>query len=390
MSLQLVKAGYIPLVDAAPLIVAKELGFAEEEGLSLALEAAPSWSTLRDLLAFGQIQAAHMLSPVPVASALGLLAGLPRLNALMVTSANGNVFGLSSDMTKRLLDAGFGFDLHDAKVAGQAIATLPRPLRIGVPFALSMHAELVTMWLTHLGLTTGQDFHIQAVPPPLMTAAIERRELDGFCVGEPWGSITVERAAGSLVLPTAAIWSSAPEKVLAVRESWAEENDETVSGLMRAVWRACCWLSDEKNLTMAAEVLSTGAYLGINSEVIDRALSGRFIINSTGDMRRVENFLRFEGNGVCFPWLSQGRWIAERLSQRYGLPETADLAAASQVFRTDLYRKHLFPIGAEMPLRSSKIEGALTQPTEVSTVSGSMILGRDRFFNDEIFDPSAE
>ncbi|CUI39553.1 ABC transporter substrate-binding protein [Cognatishimia activa] len=387
MSLKIVKAGYMPLIDAAPLIVAHELGFAEEEGLQLELQAAPSWSTLRDLLAFGQIHAAHMLSPVPVASALGLLAGLPRLNAMMVTSANGNVFGLSGAMTKRLEDQGFAFDFKDAIAAGEAVAALPRPLRIGMPFVLSMHAELVSLWLSSFGMVAGKDFLIQAVPPPLMAAAIENNELDAFCVGEPWGSMTVERAAGSLVLPMAAIWSCAPEKVLAAREDWISGNPAVAGSLMRAVLRACVWLSDPGNLTMTAEMLSPDKYLGLSSEIADRALAGRFMINSAGDIRRHNDFLMFEGDGICFPWRSQGRWIAERLIERFGISDAYSAKDAERVFRSDLYRENLLPVGAELPLASSKVEGSLAVPTEVPTVSGTMILGRNRFFNDKIYDP---
>jgi len=82
-------AAYIPLVDAAPLIVAQEMGFAEAEGLSLELIRAPSWSSVRDMLAFGRVDAAHLLSPVPVAMALGLGGVTTRLAAVSVLSVNG-------------------------------------------------------------------------------------------------------------------------------------------------------------------------------------------------------------------------------------------------------------------------------------------------------------
>lgn len=379
--------GYIPLTDAAPLIVAHELGFAEEEGVALSLTRAPSWSTLRDLLAFGQIQAAHMLSSVPVASALGLMAGLPRLNALMVTSLNGNVFGVGAETAKILEKRGYGFDFHDAQTAGLAIANLPRPLRIGVPFVLSMHAELVTIWLSSFGMEAGKDFQIHAVPPQKMAEAIQNNEIDAFCVGEPWGSVTVEKAAGALVLPGAAIWSCAPEKVLAAREDWISDNPVHVSRLMRAVWRACCWLSVRGNRTMAAELLSREDYLALDSEIVDRALSGRFIVNSDGDLRRYPEYLLFEGDGASFPWRSQASWIADHLIRRFGLPASVSAKDAADVFRADLYRQNLEPLGADLPLTSSKVEGALSLATEVPTISGSMILGRNSFFDGQIYDP---
>lgn len=178
--------GYIPLIDAALLIVAQEMGFAAEEGLALDLKPAPSWSSVRDMLAFGRVDAAHMLSPVPVATALGLGGSGVQFAALSVLSMNGNV--------------------------------------IGVPFPFSMHAELLYYWLSALGLPAPQSVDIRTVPPPLMGAAIEAGEIDAFCVGEPWGSQAVEHGGGELLLPGCAIWSAAPEKVLAVRSDWASRS----------------------------------------------------------------------------------------------------------------------------------------------------------------------
>ena len=116
--------GFMPLVDAAPLIIARELGFAEEEGLALNLQSAPSWSTLRERLILGQIEAAHMLSPVPVAMALGL-GGLPtQLDALSVLSINGNVIGISNALADEIASLGATPDFLDAQSAGQALPAL--------------------------------------------------------------------------------------------------------------------------------------------------------------------------------------------------------------------------------------------------------------------------
>ena len=148
--------GFMPLVDAAPLIIARELGFAEEEGLALHLQDAPSWSTLRDRLVLGQIEAAHMLSPVPVSLALGL-GGLPtRLDALSVLSVNGNVIGASNALINRLTAQSDLPDFLDAGAVGRALAALNTPLRVGVPFPFSMHAELLHYWLASSGLMSFQ------------------------------------------------------------------------------------------------------------------------------------------------------------------------------------------------------------------------------------------
>lgn len=387
MSLTPISAGFIPLVDAAPLIIAKELGFAEEEGLALTLVQAPSWSTLRDLLAFGHIQAAHMLSPVPIASHLGLMNGLPKLQVLSVLSMNGNVIGVSPKIAELLQKQGYAFDFTDAEAAALAIAKLPKPLRIGVPYHLSMHAELVSLWLCAVGLRAGADFQVHAVPPPLMAEAIRTGEVDMFCVGEPWGSVTVDTADGTLILPAAAIWTAAPEKVLATRADWTEDNQDTALRLIRAFWRAGQWLDHPSKQLALAEVLARKDYVGVSSELIDRALTGRLVVNGAGDIKRHDNFLRFHNEGATFPWQSQADWIAGRLKARLGKVTPEAQNDVRGVFRSDLYRLALQTLGAPLPLTNSKIEGGLSRITEVRAVTGSLSLGENSFFDGQTFDP---
>lgn len=356
MRLRPISAGYIPLVDAAPLVVAKELGFAEEEGLALSLVSAPSWSTLRDMLAFGQIQAAHMLSPVPVASALGLMNGIPRLNALMVLSVNGTVIGVSEGIAQRLSNASFAFDFSDAKAAGEAIANLGIPLRIGVPFVLSMHHELVSLWLSRSGMKAGTDFTICAVPPAMMAQAVRNGDLDAFCVGEPWGSVTVEQAAGAMLIPGSAIWSAAPEKALVVREDWAEQHLDDTARLMRAVWRAAEWLGRKGNAATTAELMTSGGYLSVGPDILERALSGELVINSKGVLRKTPDFLKMHGNDTCYPRQSQAVWIGDSLARRHGLALPPSREAAGSVFRSDLFRENLTELGAKVPKDISETE----------------------------------
>ncbi|MFY0682431.1 MAG: ABC transporter substrate-binding protein [Thalassovita sp.] len=380
--------GYIPLVDAAPLIIAREMGFDEEEGLELNLRKAPSWSTLRDMLAMGQIEAAHMLSPVPVAMALGL-GGLPvQLEALSVLSVNGTVTGVSQRLAKLLRDQGYSFDFKDAKAAGLALIATGQKLRIGVPFPFSMHAELLFYWLNSLGLPAPQALDIRTVPPQLMAQAMANDEIDAFCVGEPWGSITVENGAGELLLPGSAIWEFAPEKVLATRKGWADQEPDLTGRLMRAVWRAGRWLADPLTTITACEILSRNCYLGVAPEIVDRALSGRLEISARGEQRQVPGFLEFYSGAATFPWKSQAAWIGGQIASRMGMDRTEAMHKARAVFRSDLYRQHLASATNDMPGASDKIEGSLDHATPVASESGRLILQPDRFFDGSIFDPA--
>jgi two-component system, oxyanion-binding sensor len=378
--------GYVPLLDAAPLIIAETLGFAEEEGLRLDLHAAPSWAALRDMLAQGQVTAAQMLAPLPIAQALGLSRSPARFEALSVLNLNGNVIGISQALAAQMRDAGHAFDFADATAAGRALIATGDTLRIGVPFAFSMHSELVQYWLAAVGAAPAQ-LAIRTIPPPRMADALAAGEISVFCVGEPWGSVAVEAGAGTLLLPGRAIWAAAPEKVLAAQVGWAEADPDLAGRLMRAVWRAGRWLDSPENHTMAADVLTAPGRLAVPPDLIDRALTGRMVAAPGGADHHGPPLITFCAGATTFPWRSQAAWIGTRLALRHGLDPARAAATAAAVFRSDLYRLHLREAGAALPAASEKQEGSLTTPTEVAAERGTLILPPDRFFDALIFDP---
>lgn len=381
--------GFIPLVDAAPLICCYEMGFAQEEGLDLHLQAFPSWSSLRDTLCFGQLDAAHMLASVPVASALGLGGTSVELHALAVLSINGNVIGVSRDIADKMQGHDFGF--NNARAAGEAlIASKGDGLRVGVPFPFSMHAELVYYWLSALGLQAPQKLIVRTVPPSQMAAALEAGEIDAFCVGEPWGSQSVEVGVGKLLLPCSEIWSFAPEKVLAVRADWLEKHAETGHRLTRALWRAARWLAKPERAAIVPEILSQPLYLNLPAEVLEHALTGQFVISSEGELRETETFVEFFDGFANFPWRSQAEWIGSQLAARTGLDPVESAKAARATFRSDLYREALGGIAPNLPSASAKVEGAAPAPIAAGSVGASLILARNEFFDGHNFEPIAE
>ena len=380
--------GFVPLVDAAPLLVAQALGFAGEEGLDLTLVPAPSWSSLRDMLFSGQVVAAQMLAPVPIATAMGLGGAATQLEALMVLNLNGNTVGVSRDLAARMRAGGFAFDLSDARAAGLALLGAGPGLRVGVPFAFSMHRELIHYWLGSLGLPLPTGLEICTVPPPRMAEALAAGEIDAFCVGEPRGSVAVETGAGELILPGSAIWAAAPEKVLAARAGWAEAEPDRAGRLMRAIWRAARWLGQASNHSVAADLLSAPGRLAVGSEVIERVLTGRLVISPDGAERQVQGMIEFHAGAANFPWRSQAAWIGGRLALRHGLDPVQGVSAARSVFRSDLYRLHLQGTGADLPGASDKLEGSLSVPTAAPSAQGRLILPPNRFFDARVFDPS--
>jgi NitT/TauT family transport system ATP-binding protein len=389
MNLDRVECGFVPLVDCAPLVVARELGFAAEEGIDLCLHPQPSWSAIRDKLAFGALDAAHMLSVLPVAMSMGLGGAAGKIDALSVLSVNGDVVGVSPELAARMQDVGLSRTVNRATAVGKTlIAAAAGPLRIGVPFPFSMHAELLYYWLSALGLQAPRDLDVRTLPPSRMGEAIAAGELDAFCVGEPWGSVAVEAGAAEIILPGSAIWQFAPEKVLAVRHDWAEEKGEIAARLIRALWRAGRWLGDADNRLNVSDLLARPSYVHQPAEILDRALSGHLVLSKGSAPVPLPDFLEFHDRAATFPWRSQAMWIAARWAARAGVDRVEAVAAARACYRADLYRDALLEIGVDMPGASEKVEGALGDRIEVASAKGEMFLGPDLFFDGAVFDPA--
>jgi len=379
MTLAHVNCGYVPLVDSAPLIIARELRFAADEGIDLHLLKQPSWSALRDLLVLGHLDAAHMLSPMPVAMSLGL-GGFPgQIDALMVLSVNGNTIGVSNTIAAGMRKSGWSGAFNDPQGTSHSLLTMAdAPLRVGVPFPFSMHRLLFEYWLRADPACTPDSYEIITIPPPLMAEAVGNGDVDVFCVGEPWGSVAVDAGVGELVLPGSAIWGFAPEKVLGARRDWSAQHPKTCGGLMRAVYRAAAWLDTPSNHALAAEILARSDHLNLPDHAIDHALTGQIMTRPDGPPVDTPNFLRFHRAAATFPWRSQAAWIAAQL--------TSSAGGGADSFRSDLYRQHLGPAGVDMPGASAKLEGAMQHATAVASTKGHMILGPDAFFDGAIFD----
>ncbi|SFR34020.1 NitT/TauT family transport system ATP-binding protein [Yoonia tamlensis] len=390
MTMHKIRCGFLPLVDAAPLIIARELNFARDEGVDLRLVKQPSWAALRDLLALGQIDAAHMLSPMPIAMTLGK-SGLPtQVDALMVLSVNGTVVGVSNSLARDMQTAGWDADFtRPAEAAKALFATGRDPIRIGTPFPFSMHRMLLEHWLSEHRAFHSDRVEIVTVPPPRMAAAMAEGTLDMFCVGEPWGTAAVQQGVAELVLPGSAIWQFAPEKVLGATRAWIDANPDACRRLMRAIYRATCWLDQPQNKPLAVELLARSQHIDLPHEAIDPAIFGQIVPRKGAAPTQPPHFLFFNDNAGNFPWRSQGAWIGERIAAWTGHDLKDAVARGSACFRSDLFRENLAPLGVDMPGASAKIEGALRHPTAVASTKGEMILGPDAFFDGKIFDFSA-
>ena len=296
---RLTRLGFVPLADAAPLLVAEALGLFEAVGLHVALSAEPGWATLRDKLAFGALDGAHLLGPLGLALGAGLGGVEAELTIGCGLGRNGNTLTLKPELAQALAAHG------------------PRALRgttLAVVYAFSSHNYLLRHWLAEAGLDPDRDVRLTVVPPPQCPAQLAQGAIDGFCAGEPWGSHAVALSAGQVALGTGHIWPDHPEKILAFSAPWAAENREIAIPITAAVLAAARWLDDPANSADAIRILHSRAFPHLAAETVAQAFTGP-----------VAQAHPMQFRAATFPHASQAAWWLGQM-QRWGHLPPADAA----------------------------------------------------------------
>jgi len=385
------RVGFLPLVDAALPILARELGFAEEEGLALDLVRDMSWATVRDRLVYGRTDAAHLLAPLAIATTLGLERPAAALSVPFVLGLNGNAVTLSNALADEVVhDAGLADPVESgrllAKVAHERAAG-GRKLRLGVVHRYSSHNYMLQYWLRGSGAAM-DDIDIAVIAPPFAADALAAGEVDGICVGEPWNSVAVDRGVGRIVTVTSRLWRRGVEKVLAMRSDALDGDPDRAQRLVRALYRAGEAFIDPERLSSNAALLAGADYLDGSAAVIERAISDRIVLRAGAVPTHIPDFMFQHREAANFPWVSQGAWLyAQMVEAGHLAANEADYLRAQGVFRPDVYRAALAGTGVPLPGARSKLEGGVSQPTAVGTTQGKLTLGPDNFFDGRQFDP---
>ncbi len=392
MSAETFRIGFLPLVDAALPILAHELGFAAREGVSIELVRDMTWATVRDRLLYGHTDAAHMIAPLAIATALGRDRPAVAMAVPFVLGLNGNAVTFSTQLAK---DVGLGDTLGDPAAIGAALQRVAaarkiagKPLRFGVVHRYSSHNYMLRYWLAGVGIRPDLHIDIVVTSPPFAADALAAGEVDGICVGEPWNSIAVERGVGHIALATAQIWRRGVEKVLALREAVVDERRDAVEALLRALHAAAAHFVEPGTAEDSAEILARHEYLNASRDAVLRAITDRIRLTPGGEPIHYPDFMFQHREAANFPWRSQAAWLySQMLRWDAASYAAADAATATAVFRPDIYRAALAGSGAPLPGASSKLEGGIDTPLGAGSVQGRLLLGSDRFFDGRAFDP---
>src|SRR5262245_22605171 len=339
------RIGFIPLADAAALIVAVDRGFARAQGLEVELVREVSWSNVRDRLNSGQFDAAHLLAPVAVASSLGLGHVRVPILAPFNLGLNGNAITVTSALQAALKCEAHG-DLADPRVSAAALARVVAArkrkgqdaLTFGMTFPYSTHNYQLRFWMAAGGVDPDQDIRLVVLPPPLMVASIAKGHVDAFCVGAPWNSVAVDLGIAEILHFVSEILERAAEKVLAVRQDWARRHPDRLAALLRAHAKAAAFVEEAHNRDEVCAMLAASNRLNVAPQVIRRTLDGRLKISWDGAVRSSDRYLLIGRKGAARPDLVQAAWLYAQMVRWGQAPMSRELLeAARAVFRPDLY-----------------------------------------------------
>lgn len=378
------KFGFIKLTDMAPLAIAYEKGFFEDEGLYVTLEAQANWKILLDRVITGELDGAHMLAGQPLGATIGFGTKAHIITAFSM-DLNGNGITVSNDVweeMKKNIPMKDGKPVHPIKADAlkpviEKYKAAGKPFNMGMVFPVSTHNYELRYWLAAGGIHPGfyspatgdisgnikAEALLSVTPPPQMPATLEAGTIYGYCVGEPWNQQAVFKGIGVPVITDYEIWKNNPEKVFGVSKDWADKNPNTHIAVVKAMIRAAYWLDEEnnKNRKEAVKYLSQPNYVGADYNVIANSMTGTFEYEK-GDKRELPDFNVFFRYNATYPFYSDAIWYLTQM-RRWGQigeakPDSWYMDTAKSVYRPDIYMAAASALVKEGKMKASDFPAA--------------------------------
>ena len=347
-----VKIGFIPLTDCASVVMASVLGFDKKYGVKIIPTKEASWAGVRDKLVNGELDFAHVLYGLIYGVHLGMSGPKKDMAILMTLNHNGQAITLA----KKLADKG----AVDGPSLAKLMATDKREYTFAQTFPTGTHAMWLYYWLASVGIHPMKDAKVITVPPPQMVANMRVGNMDGYCVGEPWGHRAIADGIGITAVTTQDIWRDHPEKVLGTSADFVKRYPNTARAVTAAILDAGKWIDASlQNKLKMAETIADKAYVNTSVDVINQRILGRYQ-NGLGKTWDDPNHMKFYNDGaVNFPYLSDGMWFLTQ-HKRWGLiKEHPDyLSVAKEINQIELYKQAASAAKTAVPkepLRSSKL-----------------------------------
>lgn len=382
------RIGVLRLTDAAPLIIARELGYFAGENLDVTLSIEPSWANIADKLAYGLLDGAMMPPPLALALQLGL-SGNGGPEAIVIPAAlslNGNTVTLSERWAAPTLDGAVLSAIDSVRrFAAVLRERATRPV-LAVVHTFSTHNLLLRYWLATGGIDPDREVTFTVVPPADTVEAMATGKIDGFCAGAPWGELAARAGLGRTVATSHAIWNHGTEKVFAVRQAVAERQPDRLQAALRALLRAAVYCDTPEHAPNVAEILSQPHYLGLPTEIILTSLPGAATRRSRGGYANADVSV-FAANAATYPWRSHAQWFLQQMARWGYIGSDVDCGAACDVFRPDLYAEAARSVGISIPTTSVKREGYHDAAWRLPALPTAITMGPDHFLDGVRFEP---
>ena len=347
-----VKIGFIPLTDCASVVMASVLGIDQKYGVKIIPTKEASWAGVRDKLVNGELDFAHVLYGLIYGVHLGTSGPKKDMAILMNLNHNGQAITLS----KKLADKGG----VDGPSLARLMATDKREYTFAQTFPTGTHAMWLYYWLATYGVNPMKDVKVITVPPPQMVANMRVGNMDGYCVGEPWGHRAIADGIGITAVTTQDIWKDHPEKALGTTAEFVKKYPNTARAVTAAIIEAGKWIDASlTNKNKMAETVADKSYVNTSVDVINQRILGRYQ-NGLGKTWDDPNYMKFYNDGtVNFPYLTDGMWFLTQ-HKRWGLiKEHPDyLAVAKQINQIDIYKQAATAAKVSIPkevMRTSKM-----------------------------------
>ncbi|PJJ10174.1 nitrate/nitrite transport system substrate-binding protein [Flavobacterium sp. 1] len=333
-----VKLGFIPLTDCSPIVMAKELGLFKKYGVEVIVTKETSWANVRDKILTGELDGAHCLYTMPfsVYTGVGGKAG-SEMKIAMMLNVNGQAITLSNDFCGKV-----GFKQMN-KVTPVVAAKLKaeKEVTFAMTFPGGTHDLWLRNWMSLAGLNQ-KAVKIITIPPPQMVANMKVGNMDGYCVGEPWGGVAVKQGIGFTQIASQDIWKDHPEKALVVNKEFSESRREDLKKVMKAILEACIWLDNPANRKKAASIIGKAPYVNAPADVIESRLMGDYNLGCNQGTEVYSNnyMLFYKGGTVNYPRKSYGIWaMAQFVRFGYLKEEPNYQAIADKLILQDLYEE---------------------------------------------------
>jgi nitrate/nitrite transport system substrate-binding protein len=368
--------GYIALIDASALVIAKEKGIFAKHGMpDVEVAKQASWGATRDNLVLGSenngIDGAHILTPMPYLISTGKVTQ-NNVPTPMYLLARLNLDAQAISVSNEYKDLKVTADASALKEAFAKKKAEGKEVKVAMTFPGGTHDLWIRYWLAAAGIDPDKDLATIVVPPPQMVANMKVGNMDAFCVGEPWNEQLVNQDIGFTACTTGEIWAKHPEKALGLRAAWVDKNPNAARALLMAVMEAQQWCDKMENKAELAEIVGRRQWFNVPVPDIIGRLKGDVNYGNGRVATGTKEYMKFWSDHASYPFKSHDTWfITEDIRWGKFEPTTDIKALVDKVNREDIWR-----------------DAAKALSLPASDIPASNSRGKETFFDGKVFDPA--